>query len=263
MRKIKAIFFDVDSTLYTHRTHDFPSSAKEALRKLKQNGYKIAIATSRCRYELKNLPSFFREFAFDAKIVDGGALILEKDCVFEQYPIEKEQVERLISYCNEQGIAMRYSTLDNDYFNRPCDADIRDEFFKLYLNMPNVKPYEGEDVFNLLAYVTSDEQGEHIAHLLDRCSIISHSKKTREITAIGIDKSVGVNRLAQHWGIAMEEVVCFGDGANDVLMLQAAGIGIAMGNANQKAKDVADIICGHIDEDGVYKVCEELQLIGR
>ena len=261
MKQIKAIFFDVDSTLYTHRTHDFPQSTKDTLKQLKQNGYKIGVATSRCRYELKNLPSFFHDFAFDAHIVDGGALILEQDSVLKKFPIAQSQVEALIDYCDEQRIVMRYSTLDNDYFHRPCEADIRDEFFKLYLNMPNVKAYEGEEVFNLLAYVKNDEQGEHIEKLLSDCSIIKHSKMTREITAKGIDKSIGVKALVDDWGISMDEVACFGDGANDVFMLKDAGLGIAMGNANPKAKEVADMICGHIDEDGLYNICKELQFI--
>ncbi|MEG1732136.1 MAG: HAD hydrolase family protein, partial [Longicatena sp.] len=56
MKNTKAIFFDVDSTIYSHRIHDFPTSTKETLQTLKANGYKIGIATSRCRYEMKNLP---------------------------------------------------------------------------------------------------------------------------------------------------------------------------------------------------------------
>lgn len=260
MKHIKAIFFDVDSTLYTHLTHDFPDSTKEALIQLKQNGYKIGIATSRCQFELKNLPSFFREFEFDAKIVDGGALVLEHDTIIAKSPLDPQQVRELITYCDERDIAMRYSTFDNDYFNRPCDASIRDQFFKLYLNMPNVKPYEGEEVYNMLAYVTKHEDNEELFRRLHNCSIVEHSGMAREITSKGIDKSIGVKALAQHWGIEMKDIVCFGDGANDVFMLQEAGCGIAMGNGSQKAKDVANYVCGHIDEDGLYNICKELQL---
>ncbi|MEG0470263.1 MAG: HAD hydrolase family protein, partial [Longicatena sp.] len=52
MKQIKAIFFDVDSTMYSHQNHDLPESTKQALMKLKEKGYKIAVATSRCRCEL-------------------------------------------------------------------------------------------------------------------------------------------------------------------------------------------------------------------
>lgn len=260
MKQMKAIFFDVDSTMYSHQNHDLPESTKQALTKLKEKGYKIAVATSRCRCELDNLPSFFRSFDFDAKIFDGGALVLAKDTCIDQHPIHPLQVEKLVNLSEEEGFTMRYSTMYKDYFDRKSTWRIEDEFFRLYLNIPEVKTYEGEDVFNMLAYIENDEQEKKLRQQLDRCAIVKHSTGTFEITAYGIDKSIGVKKLCEHWGIDMEEVVCFGDGANDVIMLQEAGLGIAMGNGNPKAKEAADIVCGHIDEDGVYKICEELHL---
>ena len=149
MKHIKALFFDVDNTLYTHRIHDFPATTRQTLNRLKENGYRIGIATSRCRYEVRNLPAFFRDFAFDAAIFDGGALIMGKEETVTSFPLLQEQVERLIRYCEQRHIPVRYSTFDNDCLTTPCPHNIRDEFFKLYLNMPVVKPYEQETVFNL------------------------------------------------------------------------------------------------------------------
>lgn len=260
MNKMKAIFFDVDSTLYTHRIHDFPMDTKEALMQIKDKGCKIAVATSRCRYETLNLPRFFHEFPFDACIFDGGALVMEKDHVIDHHPIPTKQVETLVKLSKQEGFAMRYSTFAGDYFHRDCTWDIKDEFFKLYLNMPVVKAYEGEEVYNMLAFIRTKEQRQLLYASLDGCSIIEHSSGTYEITAKGIDKSIGVHSLIKHWGIAMEEVICIGDGANDVNMLKEAGIGIAMGNGNSKAKEAADIVCGHIDESGLYNICKELHL---
>lgn len=86
MKHIKALFFDVDNTLYTHRIHDFPATTRQTLNRLKENGYRIGIATSRCRYEVRNLPAFFRDFAFDAAIFDGGALIMAKRRLSPAFP---------------------------------------------------------------------------------------------------------------------------------------------------------------------------------
>ena len=260
MKQAKALFFDVDSTLYTHRIHDIPESTKKALNKLKQHGYKIAVATSRCRYETRNLPRFFHEFPFDAKIYDGGALVMEKNQMLEHHPIQINQVQTLVNLSKAENFAMRYSTFDGDYYERECATKYRDQFFKLYLNMPEVKPYEKEAAYNLLAFIERKEQKAKLYQHMENCAIIEHSGGTYEITAKGIDKSIGVKCLAEQWQIAMEEVICFGDGANDVGMLTQAGLGIAMGNGNPKAKEAADIVCGHIDEDGLYNICKELQL---
>lgn len=260
MKQIKAVFFDVDSTLYTHKVHDFPDSTKDALWKLKEKGYKIAVATSRCRCETDSLPRFFREFPFDAKLFDGGALVLEHDRVIDSHPIPADEVKALVALSEEEGFAMRYSTFDGDYFDRECSWDIKDEFFRLYLNIPKVKSYEGEDTYNMLAFIRSDEQKRKLYEHMDGCSIIEHSSGTYEITADGIDKSIGVCALADYWNISLDEVACFGDGANDVGMLKAAGIGVAMGNGNILAQQAADHVAGHIDEDGLYNICKELHL---
>lgn len=260
MKQTRALFFDVDSTLYTHRIHDIPKSTKEALTKLKKKGYKIAVATSRCRYETKNLPRFFHEFPFDAKIYDGGALVMEQDRILDHHPIQTSQVNKLVQLSENEKFAMRYSTFDGDYYERECETKYRDQFFTLYLNMPEVKPYENEDTYNMLAFIQNEEQKKKLYQHMDACAIVEHTGNTYEITAQGIDKSIGVKCLSKHWQIPMDEIICFGDGANDVGMLTQAGTGIAMGNGNPKAKEAADIVCGHIDEDGLYNICKELQL---
>ena len=261
MKKIKALFFDVDGTLYTHRVHDFPQSTQYTLHKLKENGYKVDFATSRCRFETSNLPRFFREFAFDACIYDGGALVMEGNEVFEESPMQTDEIQKLLDYTKKEKIAVRYSTFADDCIAHYGDARILDEFFKLYLNMPIEKPYENEKVYNMLAYPSEQRQAEEIKQLLQESFIVEHSRHTLEITARDIDKSKGIAHLCEKWNVAMQDIICFGDGANDVNMLKAAGVGVAMGNANPKALTAADVVCGHIDEDGLYHFCKEHNLI--
>lgn len=261
MEQKKALFFDVDSTLYTHRIHDFPASTKELLVKAKEKGYKIGFATSRCRYETKNLPSFFREFPFDAKIYDGGSLIMEGEEVVQTHGIHPSAVERLIAYCHQEKIPVRYSTFDKDCLAEDCDASVFDKFFKLYLNYPQLKQYEQEEVFNMLVYPDKDYQVEQLKQLMQDCYIVEHSANVLEFTTKDCDKSKGIAYMCEKWGISLDDIVCFGDGANDVGMLTQAGLGIAMGNGNEKAKQAADRVCGHIEEDGLYKICEELRII--
>lgn len=259
--KIKAIFFDVDGTLYSHRIHDLLTSAKKTLLKLKENGYQIGISTSRCRYETKNLPLFFREFPFDAAFYDGGALVMQQEKVLKKSPIPLSAMEKLLHLAKIENMPLRYATMHGDYFAYPCDANIKDNFFKLYLNMPVLKMYEGEEVFNMLAYPNTRKQIEAIKELQDEISIITHGGNTLEITAHHINKSEGIKVMAEHWGIALEEIACFGDGYNDIEMLKNAGLGIAMGNAKEEVKQAADLVCDGIDHDGIYKICKELEFI--
>lgn len=257
MKNIKAIFFDVDGTIYAHRIHDFPKSTKEALTKLKENGFKIGISTSRCRYETRHLPAFFREFPFDATFFDGGALVLEGDQIIQKTPIDHALLQEFFAFCKAENMPVRYSTFDGDYFTTACDADVHDNFFKLYLNMPVLKPYDGDEVFNMLVYPTSMEQIEKIRTYQDRFHLNEHGIRTMELTALHINKSKGIEAMIKHWNLDMKDVACFGDGFNDVQMLECAGVGVAMGNANEVVKRSADVVCDGVEEDGIYKFCKE------
>ena len=77
-----------------------------------------------------------------------------------------------------------------------------------------------------------------------------------DITADGADKGKGIERMAARFGIGIEETMAFGDGGNDVAMLRRAGIGVAMGNANDAVKSQADYVTTSVDEDGVLRALQ-------
>lgn len=259
-KKIKAIFFDVDGTLYWHDIHDVMASSKKAIQELQKEGYKVGIATSRCAYEFCNTTTFLREFPFDGMIFDGGALIKEHGNIFYQNALEVEDVKLIMKYALENQLSVRYSTNDGNYFVKEENAQMKDNFFKLYLNMPIVKPYEGELCNNILLYTKDDKQNQEIIQQLHDVNISDHESLI-EITACGTNKASAIERLVTSWGLKMEEVMCFGDGFNDIEMLMHAGVGVAMGNGQEKCKEVANYVCESLYDDGVMKILKELKLL--
>lgn len=259
-KKIKAIFFDVDGTLYWHNIQDVMETSKEALKKLHENGYKVGIATSRCTYEFKNTTAFLREFPFDGMIFDGGALIKEKGKVVYQNAVEQDDVELIMNYAKQNDLSVRYSTQDGNYFIREENASVKDNFFKLYLNMPIVKPYEGDLCDNILLYTKNEQQKEEILKQLHDVNVSDHETLI-EITACGTNKASAVERLITSWGLTMDEVMCFGDGFNDIEMLTQAGVGVAMGNGQEICKEVADYVCEPLYNDGVMKILKEFEML--
>ncbi|MCH5162304.1 MAG: excinuclease ABC subunit UvrC [Clostridiales bacterium] len=83
-----------------------------------------------------------------------------------------------------------------------------------------------------------------------------------ECTAREASKGEALKRIAAHYGIDMSEVMAFGDSFNDIPMIKAAGLGVAMGNARQPIKLVADLVADDNNADGVAKVIEEYCLGG-
>ncbi len=82
-----------------------------------------------------------------------------------------------------------------------------------------------------------------------------------EFTKIGVSKATGLSMLTEYLDIPMEAVLAVGDSENDVEMLQAAGLGVAMGNALDHVKTVADDITLTNDEEGVAAVVEKYILV--
>lgn len=259
-KRIKAAFFDIDGTLYSHAIHDVPYSTKKALFYLHECGIKVGIATSRCRYEMRNTSRFLQTFPFDGSIYDGGALVLDKESMISAQTMEKEDVYVLLSYAKRHGLTFRYSTYDGDYFASAPNFEDRDIFFELYLNTPTIKEYQNDEVLNILIYARNDKQKAEIVKLLPHISMINHDR-VLEINSGKVDKSLGVGLLSKTWGIHMDEIICFGDGANDVYFLKAAGIGVAMGNGCSEVKAVADFVSKKIDEDGISHALQTYGII--
>lgn len=82
-----------------------------------------------------------------------------------------------------------------------------------------------------------------------------------EVLQRGITKAYGMQRLGDYLGKTREDIYAFGDGPNDIEMLQFAGVGIAMKNGSKCAFEAADMIADAVEEDGIWKAMKALGLI--
>ena len=76
----------------------------------------------------------------------------------------------------------------------------------------------------------------------------------------GFDKAHGMRWLSEYLGIPIRDTVAFGDGMNDMGMIRAAGVGVAMGNGVEALKSAADLVAPAMADDGVYTACKTLGL---
>ena len=74
-------------------------------------------------------------------------------------------------------------------------------------------------------------------------------------------KNTGIDAVIAHFGIKLEETMAFGDGGNDIDMLKHAGIGVAMGNAGENVKEIADYITTSVDDDGITNALKHFNVI--
>ena len=93
------------------------------------------------------------------------------------------------------------------------------------------------------------------------CTVPSFGDDSGELSVVGVNKASAIEALINHLNIPQENTFAFGDGMNDADMLEYCHIGIAVGNAKEGLKAIADEVCDDIAEDGIYKTMKKYQLI--
>jgi len=259
---IKALFFDIDGTLVSFKTHEIPQSTVEALENAHQNGVRVFISTGRPPLFINNLGKI--EHMVDGYITTNGAFCYSGDSIISVSPINADDVESVISVCRELDkscIVVGKSTLS--MFNyKKGDA----EFFKRLLNAPDYGESEDiEDVLKSPVLQLTPIVNEKDEPLVTKC--LRHVEPSRwcpyffDITAYGVNKAKGMIEIAEKFGFNLSESIAFGDGGNDLSMIKAAGIGVAMGNANEPVKEIADYVTSTVDDDGISNALRHFGII--
>ncbi|MBR2788727.1 MAG: HAD-IIB family hydrolase, partial [Erysipelotrichaceae bacterium] len=258
---IKGALFDIDDTLYSHTLNRVPGATLKALDKLKEKGIKIGICTSRVNAEMGSFPEELWN-RIDCKILGTGAITMIEDRYYKAYTIDRELVKKYTDYFNERHINYDYTDINGDlyYWGNP-DYVNKGRYLKMAGGKVMFKEYEDEDITNLFFFEATDEEYEHI-QTIDPDIQISRWGNSGNICAKLVDKSFGLLKFCQMYSLTTDEVVAAGDGGNDDVMLEMAGIGIATDDAKDNTKKAADYICDKsIEDGGLYDALVDLKII--
>lgn len=255
---IKAAFFDIDGTLLSHRTKRVPESARRAIDQLRAQGIRCIVATGRHISQFDDLP--VDDLPFDGYLMLNGQICLDKDRkILYGTPLEGKAKEWVLSMFHEKDQAILLVEDEELYLNFVND---RVRYVQDCISSPvaPVKPYSGKDLYMGIAYIKPEEE-YLLENLCADCVITRWNREAVDIIAKGGGKDQAIRRYLEEAGIAREETIAFGDGLNDSHMLQFAGIGVAMGNAEEEVKQIADYVTADIDEDGIEKALKHFKLI--
>lgn len=256
---IKAAFFDIDGTLLSHKSKSVPNSARTAIRKLQEAGIRCIVATGRQMQEMEKLP--VADIPFDGYITLNGQLLLDKDKnILFGTPITGKAKDYLIRLFTEKKMPALLVEEKAVYLNFE-DERVYTVQEAISSAVPPLGAYTGAEIYQVCAYLAPGE--EHLlAEIAGECVMTRWHFGGMDIIAKGGGKVTGIKRYLEESGIAPEETLAFGDGENDVEMLRFAGIGIAMGNAEEVTKRAADYITSDIDEDGIADALKYFGLLG-
>ncbi|MDR2233533.1 MAG: Cof-type HAD-IIB family hydrolase [Tannerella sp.] len=258
--QIKAVFFDIDGTLVSFKTHTIPPATKAAVNRLRDNGIKVIIATGRAKKDLINL----EDIVFDGYITCNGAYCIDyKGDVIARHPISKESMERLYVHLQEKPFSCTFQTETGNFINYADEAMLT--LCKLVkVPLPDAVPLQEiikQPIFQLDAFIDELREAELLRDVLTDCVGCRWHPIFIDFNSQECSKATGINHFADYFGISREETMAFGDGGNDISMLQHAGIGVAMGNAKAHVKAAANHVTSHVDDDGVVRALRRFGLI--
>ena len=266
MKKYKLLVLDIDGTL-TNSKKEITSRTLHALLKLQDKGVKVVLASGR------PTPGI-REYAKQLDLAKYGSFILayngakiincKTEEIVYQNTIPRQYIPRLYEAAKKHNVGIISYEKDNIIAGHGIDDYIRKESQIIHLPIKEVEDfgeYVNFDVNKCL--MTGD--GDYLATVEEKMkeefgnelSIYRSEPFFLEIMPQNIDKAYSLGKLLEHLGLTKDEMICCGDGFNDVSMIKYAGLGVAMANAQEIVREIADYITLSNDEDGIVHVIDK------
>lgn len=267
--KYKAIVLDLDGTL-TNSKKEITPHTKDVLMKAQEMGVKIILASGRPTYGIAPLADQLELDRFGGYILAiNGARITNwetKEIIFDQI-LDESFVPKLYKAAMDNNFQIL--TYQGDAI---AATDINDEYVvhEAFINKMPLIHYP--DFLNQVYYPINKclivGEPSRLAvldknlaeQMKGRMNIYRSCDFFLECVPLGIDKAASLKRLFDHLGISLDEVIACGDANNDLSMIKAAGLGVAMANSSAEVLAASDFITLSNEEDGVAYAIEKFVL---
>ncbi len=292
--KYKMLVLDMDGTLLSENQTISPKN-KEAIYKAREAGLHVVLASGR---HFNGLYAYIKELnLLDSdcfSVSCSGAVVthnISGQVIYEEH-IEPEHVVSLYQSCEELGLDLcgytheglvlqheslfsRYDSIANQSPLIKVDFNLKNENLLIYkMNIINESKANQQEIIDYFPGMTLEdysvsEKKSYNENLLNELwrlpktiteayNIVRPLPFIAELFHKHSNKAVGMEVIAERLGFGLDQVVAIGDSGNDVHMIEEAGLGIAMSNAREEAKKVADLITSSNEEDGVAEVVMKL-----
>lgn len=265
----KTVFFDIDGTLL-NRHLEIPADALAAIAALRERGVKTAIATGRAGLEFHHFLERYPQAAglFDMYIYSNGGLAVYQGKEVLRQPIPADEVAGMARICRENGLI--HGFFDDHTVRMSVDTfpGVESFFGGNLVKTPHIKDpdyHQGRDIFAGFMVAQWDKAhlfagfptGIPVQGILAGGAMGHHL----DFWCRNVSKATAIRQVVELLETDLQHTVVFGDGYNDIEMLEQAGIGVAMGNADPEVRAHADYVTAHIDEGGIAQGLRHLGLV--
>lgn len=251
---IQAAFFDIDGTLLSFNTHKVSPGTIRAFGKLHSAGIRTFLSTGRPKVLIPALP-----VAFEGHItMNGGHVFVGSETLLSN-PIPTDDYNHWLDYAGRHNICTM--AFDRETM---AVAQVSETGYAIQrqLDMPmppicTIDHMRTMEAYQVIALMPPSDDAA-VAAILPHCRLPRWHQLFTDIVADGNSKASGMEAICSHFGINPADTIAFGDGGNDIEMLQWAGIGIAMGNAADNVKQAADMVTTDVDHEGIENAVNKL-----
>lgn len=261
----KLFFFDIDGTLIecSKDIISIPLTTRNALTQLQKQGDDVFLATGRCKCFILD---GVMDYPFNGYVTCNGAHVEYKGETVYKSVISREAIEKTHQLCLERD--MTYYFEGNDYIYvldkyNPMHLEFKDNWGMKDIVVVDEFDFEEIQTYIGMIVVNSNSDIDYMQEVLSPYFEIQKHQagNSFDLTLKGESKAKGIEQLVEILNQEMNKTVAFGDGRNDVEMLQRTGLGIAMGNAAIEAKEVANYITDDVDKDGIVSALSHFSFI--
>ena len=258
---IKAVFSDIDQTLFSHSTKSVPLSAVHAVEDLQKKGIRFFLCSGRNAYLIRKSGVYDYVKPDGIVTMNGAQAIVDEESIF-LHPIPEEVVDALVKFAKRLRFGLTLIEEKEGHINM-IDERVISAHEKYGTRFPQPRTFPDhydKTIYQAIAYCDDFDESLFLPHL-KHCKTARWDEYAVYIMPKDCDKARGAEATMKHFGWTMENALCIGDDANDIEMITKAGIGVAMGNAQIRVKKRADYITDKIDEDGFAKAMLKFGLI--
>lgn len=275
----KLLFFDIDGTLAYPRFNPSPKTV-EAIRKTKANGHKVFLSTGRT---LDSVPEKVMEIGFDGGIFSAGGFVIYGDTVLSHRFMPDPLVQKILFLLQRETVFYTLET-SGGKFKSENDKDILSQldmteassemqrFSEELLfdtTLRSLSEYNGQSVYKIVFFGTDHSVADRLSAVLEGSAKVVRFDNlvpdfpltAGEISDLSINKGLALQEICRYLDKSEADCIAFGDSMNDSEILETAGVGIAMGNAEVRVRELADMVCDSCENDGIAKALHDLDLI--
>lgn len=266
INKIKLVAIDLDDTLL-HDDGTVSVYTCDIIHKLRNQGVHVIIATGRMYESAKPVGETLQMGDIPMILFSGGSIqhIVSGEFIYKD-TIPLPLAQKIIGCCQEhnwyvqaytsQGLLVHHQTWQSDFYETHIGAHANFIGDALYnLNEAPCKLLVLEEPERLLQII------EFLKNQLgDEVCLVRSKSNFLEIMSATASKGAAMTYMGKKYGITPKEMVAFGNSENDISMITTAELGIAVGNAEEKIKELADFVCASNEQDGVAHWLEDYLL---